>query len=196
MKKRVSLLVLTFTLLLSGMNVQAAEKNTLSNLGKYVSFFVNEVTGKKQDDSLSALISSAEELMQDVKPEEVTKLIDFVEKQIQNGKWDNEEGIEEAIALGEQEFNVKLTEKQKKQILEIVESIKKLGISPEYILQQAEKIYEKYGNGLKEEVQNAGKEVVEQAKNKIQEEVKKSLVDYFSDMVQSVKSFFKGIFNR
>ena len=196
MKKRVSLLMLSITLLLSGMNVQAAEKNSFGSMGKYFNFFVNEIMGKSQDESLTSLIDSAEELMKDVKPEDAKKLIDFVEKQIQNGKWESEEGIREAISQGEKEFNVTLTDNQKNQILSIIEKIKQLGISPEFILEQAEKLFEKYGKELKEEASNAGKEILEETKDKIQEEVKKSFVNYLSDMVQSVKLFFKGIFSR
>lgn len=196
MKKRVSLLMLTITLLLSGMNVQAAEKNSFGSMGKYFNFFVNEIMCKSQDESLTSLIDSAEELMKDVKPEDAKKLIDFVEKQIQNGKWESEEGIREAISQGEKEFNVTLTDNQKNQILSIIEKIKQLGISPEFILEQAEKLFEKYGKELKEEASNAGKEILEETKDKIQEEVKKSFVNYLSDMVQSVKLFFKGIFSR
>lgn len=198
MRKRVSLLILTITLLISGLNVQAAEKETSGTIGKYFSFFMNEIKGTKGDDSLSSLVDSAEDLLKNIKPEDAEKLMDFVEKQIQDGKWDSESGIKEAIAQGEKEFKTSLTEEQKAQILSIVSKIKELGISPEYVLAQAEKIYEKYGKELKEEAENAvteaGKEVLEETRDKIKEEVNKSFTDYISDMVESVKSFFKGIF--
>ena len=196
MKKKVGLLVLALTLLLSGMNVQAAEKENNGNIGKYFNFFVNELMGKEQEESLSSLIGSVEELVKDVEPKEVEKLIAFVEQQIQKGNWDSEEGIREAISQGEKEFKVTLTESQKSQILNIIAKVKQLGISPDFLLDQAKKIYEKYGKEIKEESANAGKDILKDAKDKVQEEVKKSIADYFSDMVQSVKSFFKGIFNR
>lgn len=191
MKKGISILVLTVTLLLSGFDVQAAGRESNS-----YNFFMEEIFGSKGDDTFVSLLKSAEDLMKNVKPEDARKLIDFLKEQIQNKKWDSEEGIKEAIGLGEKEFNTTLTEEQKKQILSLVAKIKELGIEPEYILKQAEKIYEKYGAELKEDAANAGKEILKETKSKIKEEVSKSLTEYLSDMVQSVKTFFKGIFNR
>lgn len=196
MKKRVSLLVLTITLLLSGMNVQASERNSSGSLAKYFNFFMGEVMGNKEEGSITSLMESMEELAKNVKPEDAKKIIEFVKKQVQEGKWDSEEGIKEAISKGEDEFDVTLTETQKQQILSIVSKIKELGISPEYILTQAEKIYDKYVKELKEEAADAGKEALRDTQERIKEEVKKSFSDYFSDMIHSVKSFFKGIFNR
>lgn len=196
MKKRVSLLVLTITLLLSGMNVQASERNSSGSLAKYFNFFMGEVMGNKEEGSITSLMESMEELAKNVKPEDAKKIIEFVKKQVQEGKWDSEEGIKEAISKGEDEFDVTLTETQKQQILSIVSKIKELGISPEYILTQAEKIYDKYVKELKEEATDAGKEALRDTQERIKEEVKKSFSDYFSDMIHSVKSFFKGIFNR
>ena len=71
-----------------------------------------------------------------------------------------------------------------------------MGIKPEYIIEQAQKIYEKYGEELKDDFSEKGKQIAEETQNKIIEEVNKSLTDYFSDMVSNVKSFFKGIFKK
>ena len=196
MKKRIGVLVLALSILMSGMSVQALEHKILSAGSKYVKFFFDELTGNSSEEGLSSLIESAEELMKDVKPEDAKKLIEFSKKQIQDGKWDTEKGIKEAIAEGEKEFGITLTEKQKEQILSVIAKVKKLGISPDYILAQAEKIYEKYGKELKEEAQNAGKELLQDAKEQVKEEVKKSFADYFTDMFYNVKTFFKGIFNK
>ena len=81
-------------------------------------------------------------------------------------------------------------------ILSVISKIKKWGIKPEYVVEQAEDIYEKYGEELKNDVSEKGKEIVKEAQEKIKEEVNKSLTDYFSDMVSNVKSFFAGIFNK
>lgn len=199
MKKRVSLLVLTCSLLLSGIHVQAAEKQVLG-LGKYFDFLVKEITGSKSDGDISSLMDSGEELLKNIKPEDAQKLIDFVEKQLQDGKWESEKGIEEAIAEGEKEFGVTLTKEQKEMVLSVVSKIKELGIAPEFVLEQAEKLYKKYGKQLAEESTNAvkekGKDIIEDTQSKIKEEVSKSIADYFSDMIENVKTFFKGIFSR
>lgn len=196
MKKRVSLLMLTATLSLSGIHVQAAEDQTSGIIHKYLDFFAGEITGNKENDGLFSLMDSAEELLKNVEPEEAEKVIAFIEEQIQEGRWESEEGIKEAIARGEKEFGVELTEEQKDQVMSVIAKIKKMGISPEFILEQAKKIYEKYGGELKDKADEAGKEILSDTQDKIKEEVKKSFTDYFSDMVNSVKTFFRGMFGR
>ena len=196
MKKRIGLLVLTLGFLLSGIHVQATEKDTTRTVSKYFNLLIDEVRGVQSDESVSSLNDSINELIENVKPEDAKKILNFVEEKLEEGKWDSPEGIEEIIAEGEKEFGVTLTKKQKEMILKIVSQIKKLGIAPEYIIEQAEEIYEKYGEDLKENVSEKGKEIAKETQNKIKEEVSKSLTDYFSDMVNSVKTFFKGIFSR
>lgn len=196
MKKRISLLVLSLTLCLSGMNVQAAEKNNTQTLGNYFNLFLDEVKGNQSKESVSSLKESIDQLIEDVNPEDAKKILDFIEKKIKEGKWESEKGIEEAIAEGEKEFDVTLTKEQKDMILSVIAKIKKLGIKPEFVVEQADKIYEKYGEEIKNEVSEKGKEMVKETQNKIKEEVSRSLADYFSDMVSNVKSFFKGIFSK
>lgn len=196
MKKRISLLVLTLGLMLSEINVQAAEKDKTQTINKYFNLFLDEVKGVQSDESISSLKDSVNELIENVKPEDAEKILKFINEKIEEGKWESQEGIEEAIAEGEEEFGVTLTKEQKEMILSVISKIKKLGIAPEYIIEQAEEIYEKYGEELKEEISENGKEIVEETQNKIKEEVNRSLTDYFSDMVSSVKSFFRGIFSK
>lgn len=199
MKKRVSLLILTCCLLLPGIKIQAAEKQILG-LGKYFELFVNEIAGNNSEEGISSLMDSGEELIKNVKPEDAQKLLDFIRKQIQDGKLDSDTGIEKAIEEGEKEFQVTLTKEQKEKIKSVISKIKKLGIAPEFVLDQVEKIYTKYAKELAEDSVNSlkenSKDVLNETQNKIKEEISKSLTDYLSDMVQSVKSFFKGIFNR
>lgn len=196
MKKRISLLALTLGLLLSGINVQATEKDNTQTFSQYFNLFLDEVKGVQSDESVSSLKDSVNELIENVKPEDAKKILKFIGEKVEEGKWETEKGIEEAIAEGEKEFGVTLTKEQKNMILSVISKIKKLGIAPEYIIEQAEEIYEKYGEELKEDISESGKEIAEETQNKIKEEMSRSLTDYFSDMVSSVKSFFKGIFSK
>ena len=196
MKKKIGLLILTLGLMLSGINVQAAEKNKIPVVSKYFSLFLDEVKGVQNEDSFGELKDSISELVKTIKPEDANKILQFVEKKIENGNWETEQGIKDAIVEGEKEFGVTLTKEQKELILSVIEKIKSLGIDPEYLVKQAENIYEKYSEELKEDVSEKGKEIMEETQNKIKEEVNKSLTDYFSDMVKSVKTFFKGLFSK
>ena len=101
MRKRISLLVLTLTLFLSGLNVQAVEKGNKQMINKYVDFFLDEIKGTKSEESISSLKESLDQLLKDVKPEDTKKIIDFIEDKIEEGKWDSEKGIKEAIEEAE-----------------------------------------------------------------------------------------------
>ena len=104
--------------------------------------------------------------------------------------------IENAIKDGEKEFGVTLTKEQKELVFSVVEKVKKLGIDPQFLVDQAEEIYKKYSNEIKNEVNQKKQEIVEEVQEKVKEEISRSLTDYVSDMVKNVTSFFKGIFKR
>ena len=196
MKKRIGLLVLTLGIMMSGINVWAAEKEDTKIINSYFNLFLDEVKGVQSEESISSLKESVEELIQDIKPEDAKKIFDFIAEKIDEGKLDSEGEIKEAIAEAEKEFNVTLTKEQKEKIIAAASKIKDMGISPEYLLKEAEKIYDKYSSELKEELNNEKDKIIEEAQNKIKEEVNKSVSNYFSDMVNNVKSFFKGIFKK
>lgn len=196
MKKRIGILVLILGLMMSEINVQAAEKSNTLNFNQYFNLFIDEVKGVRSDNSITDLKHSVGELIKNIKPEDANKILNFVEKKIQDGSLESEQGVKDAIAEGEKEFGVTLTKDQKDMILSVTKKIKSLGIDPQILVDKAEETYEKYGNELKEAASEKGKEIIKETQNKIKEEVTKSLTDYFSDMMKSVTSFFKGIFGR
>ena len=116
MKKRIGLLILTLGLMLSGINVQAAGKSNTFNIKKYYNSFLNEMKGSQDEESISSLKDSISELIKNIEPEDAKEILQFVEKKIEDGNWETEQGIKDAIAEGEKEFGVTLSEKQKKLI--------------------------------------------------------------------------------
>lgn len=196
MKKRIGLLVLTFVLLFSGISTKAVEKDNTYTIGKYVDFVLDEVKGTQDEESLSSLKDSLEQLLKNIKPEDTKKIFQFLKEKIEEGKWESETGIKEAISEGEKKFKVSLTEEQEQTILSVVSNMKKLGISPDYFVEQMEKIYQKYGEELRKAVEQEKNKAIEKAQNKIKEEVNKTVTNYFSDMVHNVTSFVKGFFRK
>ena len=87
MKKRIGILVLTLGLMLSGIDVQASGKNSTFNFSQYFNLLLDEVKGVQNEDSLSSLKDSIDELIKNVKPEEAKKILQFVEK------YDNKQGF-------------------------------------------------------------------------------------------------------
>lgn len=196
MKKRIGLFLLSMMLVLPGIHVQATEKKNDNTVEKYVNFILNEIKGTKNEESILSLKDSLEQFIKNVNPEEAKKILNFISEKIEEGKWESESGIKEIINEGEEKFDVTLTKKQKDAITSVINKIKKLEISPEYLLSQIEELYEKYGEEIKEEVEKEKNKVIEETKDKVKEEVNKSVSNYFSDMISNVKSFFKGIFRK
>lgn len=196
MRKRMGLLVLTFALLCPQTVVKAVEKNHSQTIEKYVDFFLDEVKGTNSEESVVDLKDSLETLLEKLKPEDARKIIKFIKEKIDNGAWESEKGITDAIAEGEKKFNVTLTKDQKDKIILVITKIKELGISPEYFVEQMEKIYQKYGDEIKESIGKETDKVMEKTQKKVKQEVNKAVTDYFSDMVYNVKSFVKGIFRK
>ena len=196
MKKRLGILVLLLCLVFPQITVNAEEKDITKGLTGYVNMLLAKTKGGNGDETVSSLKDSLEEVIQNIKPEDAQKILDFVSEKIQDGSWETNQGIESAIKDGEKEFGITLTKEQKELVFSIVEKVKKLGIDPQFLVDQAEEIYKKYSDEIKNEVNQKKQEIVEEVQEKVKEEISRSLTDYVSDMVKNVTSFFKGIFKR
>ena len=196
MKKRIGILVLMLCLMLPQITVNAEEKDMAKGLTGYVNMILAKTKGTSGEESMSSLKESLEEVIQNIKPEDAQKILDFASEKIQDGSLETKQGIENAIKEGEQKFGVTLTKEQKDLIFSVIEKVKKLGIDPQFIVDQAEEIYKKYSKEIKDEVNQKKQELVEEVQEKVKEEITRSLTDYVSDMVNNVKSFIKGMFKK
>lgn len=151
-----------------------------------------EVSGERISDTvldtaLNELIVTGElalENTENIDNKDVENLIAFIKGKLAAGNIENKEDILNAIKDGEKEFKITLTEEQKQQILKLMEKINDLGLSPEKLLEQAEDFYKKYGS-----------EFVNHAQNAVKEGVTNSISDYFSDMIERIKSLFESFFH-
>ena len=196
MKKRLGILVLALCLLFPQITVNAEEKEVAKGLSGYVNLLLAKTKGGNGEESMSSLEDTLEEVVQNIKPEDAQKILDFASEKIKDGSLDTKQGIENAIKEAEEKFGVTLTKTQKDLVFSVVEKVKKLGIDPQFLVDQAEEIYKKYSKEIKEEVNQKGQEIAQEVQEKVKEEISRSLSDYVSDMVNNVKSFFRGIFKK
>ena len=196
MKKRLSILMLAVCLLFSQITVNAQEKEVSKGLSGYVNLLLAKTKSGNDDKSLSSLKDSLEDAIQNIKPEDAQKILDFVSEKIQDGSWETKQGIESAIKEAEKQFDVTLTKEQKDLVFSVAQKVKNLGIDPQFLVDQAEEIYKKYSTEIKDEVSKKGQKIAEEVQEKVKEEISRSLTDYVSDMVKNVKSFFRGIFKK
>ena len=196
MKKRIGILLLMLCLMVPQITVNAEGKDVTKGITGYVNMILAKTKGGSGEESMTSLKETLEEIIQNIKPEDAQKILDFASEKIQDGSLETKQGIENAIKEGEQKFGVTLTKEQKDLIFSVIEKVKKLGIDPQFIVDQAEEIYKKYSKEIKDEVNQKKQELVEEVQEKVKEEITRSLTDYVSDMVKNVKSFIKGIFKK
>ena len=123
----------------------------------------------------------------DVSGAEIEQLIAWLKEKTAKGELDSEENIRAAVAEGEEKFGVVLTEEEVQRILDLMDKLEGLGLNSEYLLSQAEKLYNKYGA-----------EMVQHADEAITEAVSSAVADAadgaFQKFKKSVKNFLDGIF--
>ena len=121
--------------------------------------------------------------------EEIEELIAFVKAKVAAGGLETEEDIRQVIAEGEEKFGVKLPEEQIQQIVDIMMKINELGLDPQMLIEQAEDLYNKFGTDF---INNLGNLDADE----IKKEVGKTVVsEFFTGIVDSIKSFFAGLFS-
>lgn len=153
----------------------------------------SEVTDVKLDTALDELITTgelAESIQGGEGSEEIEALIAWLKGKIASGELDtgDEESVRDAIAEGEEAFGIKLSEEDIRQIVALLQKLDALGLDAEYLIDQAQKLYEKYGIGI---VENANEAINEAVGNALTTAVK----NFFKGIADSIGNFFKSLFS-
>ncbi|MBQ3538174.1 MAG: DUF1002 domain-containing protein, partial [Clostridia bacterium] len=95
-----------------------------------------------------------------------------------------DQDIQNAIEEGEEKFQVALTEEEKQKILDVMHKIKELGLDPEKLLDQAKDLYNKFGD-----------ELIGNAEQAVKQSFKDSVSDFFTDFGNRIKDFCVNLFS-
>lgn len=126
----------------------------------------------------------SEELKEEGSDKQVEEVIDFIREKLESGELETEEDIFRFIREGEEKFDVRLTEKEKEKIMQLMQKIEELGLNPESFLQQVQDLYEQLAE-----------ELLADAKDAVKKSVENSVAGFFKDMGNRVKEFFANIFS-
>lgn len=121
--------------------------------------------------------------------EDIEELITFIKEKEAAGELETQEDIRNVIEEGEEKFSVSLSEEETVKIEKAINRIKGLGLSSEYIISQAEGLYDKYGAELVNHADEAISEAVSHA-------VSNAAEGFFQSMKRSVEGFFEGLFEK
>lgn len=152
-----------------------------------------EMPDETLDTALDELITTGElsESMQgDVSSDDVEALIAWLKNKIASKELDlgNEESIRETIAEGESIFGITLSEDEKTQIIELLKKLDSVGLNADYLIEQAQDLYEKYGIAIVENANEAINEAVGGA-------IKSAVKDFVQSISDAVSGFFKNLFS-
>lgn len=199
MKKILGLLL--GVLLIAGIKipVQAAEDER--TVKEYLESVLEMVEGtgflsSDIEDAIHNYMDSEDVIPDNIEEKQVKEVVDYIKKKLETIDLKDSEEVNEAITEAEEKFQVTLSDEEKKTILGIIDKINQLGLDSETILAQIDKYSSQITQNAKETYEEYGSEVIEEAEEAVKETVKKSVGDYFSEMVTRVKGFFTGFFSR
>lgn len=130
-----------------------------------------------------------------ISKEQMDQLVAFIREKLEENGLETREDIDDAIREGEQEFGIRLEEDAREKIGDVAEKVQSLGLSEEVLLEEGQKLYDKYGDKLSEEVETViQQQLVEPVKAAVKQTVTDTVKTFFRDLGTSVKGFFQGAF--
>lgn len=140
--------------------------------------------------ALDELITTGQlaEAAENVSGDEVEALIAYIKQKVANGELETDEDVRAAIAEGSEKFGVFLSEEEIQKIVDLMSKLRGMGLNSEYLISQAEKLYNKYGADIVNHADEAISEAVSGA-------VSGAAKGFFESMKDSIKDFWNGIFS-
>lgn len=149
------------------------------------------VTEASLDTALNELVTTGEiaEALGD--SEQVSELIAFIKAEIAGKDLDTEEEIEEVVVQASTDYGVTLSEEEINQIVSLMMKIKDLGLDYNKLLDQAQDLYEKFGDKLS--LSDLANGLSGETKFEI---IKASVGQFFTKIMDGITGFFKGLFGK
>lgn len=151
-----------------------------------------EVSQEALDTSLDELVTTGE-LTGSITNAEAEEFISYVKAQVAANDLDTEEEIDAVIRQGMKDYNVTLTEEEITKIKQLMLKIKAMGIDYSVLLDQADDIYAKYKDKI-----DAGTFRIEDVNVEdlgLGKIVSNAVSNFFSEVGNTVKDFFSGLFS-
>lgn len=136
------------------------------------------ISDETLDTAMNELVTTGELVTKSASDEEVEALIAYIKAKLAAGELETEDDIRKAIKEGEQKFGVSLDESEEQQIVDFMLKIKKLGLDPNVLLDQAADLYSKFGDELLNKATDDG------------------FLSGLGNIVNSIADFFKGLFKK
>jgi len=143
----------------------------------------NAVSDSTLDIALNELITTGEIASTNGYGDEMEDFMAYVKGKLAAGELESSEDIIATIHEAEGQFGITLSDDQIQQVLGVMDKVNDLGLSPDTLLDQAEDLYQQFGEDF-----------FDQAEEAVKKGVTDSVNDYFDDMEDEVTNFLDGVF--
>lgn len=116
----------------------------------------------------------------------VGEVLNFVKEKVSDGSLKTEDGLTQAIREGEEKFGVTVDRADAQKVVDTMEKLEDMGFSGEYVMEKAKDLYDEYGAGFVDHID----EVVAGA---VKDAVAGAASGFFSNLWESTKSFLKNL---
>lgn len=124
--------------------------------------------------------------------EQADQIVNYIIEQVAAGALTSEEAVKQAIAEGEEKFQITLTEGEKDSIIKLVNTVNSWDLDTEGIVKKAEELYKDYGTDLFEKPEQALAEAAKDVAKKGAEGFFEGVGKFFVNVGTEVKSFFQS----
>ncbi len=150
------------------------------------------VSEKAIDTAMNELVVTGELSTAVGNSDDAEELITYIKAQIAANDLNTKEEIEAVVRQGVKDFNANLSEDEIKQIVDLMVKIKAMGIDFNVLAEQADDIYAKYADQIKNGTFNLSDLSAEDLG--IGKMVSNAVGNFFTNVKESVTGFFKKIF--
>lgn len=127
-------------------------------------------------------LTADEENSDNEKREGVSQLLDWLEEQMSQGALTCEEDIRAAIALGEEKFGITIPEGMKNTLVDLMAKMQNLGLDPEYLPEQAQELYQEFGDEIEQLTDQSFLQMIFSAVKKFFKAIWNFLADFFAGL--------------
>ena len=150
------------------------------------------VSEKAIDTAMNELVVTGELSTAVGSSDDAEELITYIKAQIAANDLNTKEEIEAVVRQGVKDLNANLSEDEIQQIIDLMVKIKAMGIDFNVLAEQADDIYAKYADQIKNGTFNISDLSVEDLG--IGKMVSNAIGNFFTNVKDSVTNFFKNIF--
>ncbi len=126
------------------------------------------------------------------------KMLEIVKDELKNNDLDSEEDVRKALEEASKKYDVELTEKETEKIVGVMNTINKMNIDKDTLIDIVDDVYDKVDGKLdgttSEALDIIEEQVIESATEAVKQNMKKSFTDYFNDFWNTISGFMNRYF--